>query len=155
MRVYFYLRAILFRCRTQNLLRRSLASCCANADHPDEQDQQDEEDDSSSNSTSDVSKLGFLLALFAGEGSGALTVWVAVLVLQTDALVLAEVETVVATVAMRSGSRISSLALAGVAVGLLDEETVGVTVTECHLTFTDATPRYQQNDWDKYSCLLS
>jgi hypothetical protein len=131
----------LLGCCAQNLFRCSLASCSTNTNHPDEQDQQDEEDDGSSNTSGDVSKLGFLLALFAGERSGALAVRVAVFILQTDTLILTEVKAVVATITMRSRSRISSLALARVTVGLLDEQAIGITIAKCHLAFTDATPR--------------
>jgi len=107
---------------------------------PDEKNEQDQEDDGSGNTSGDVSELGLLLALLAGERAGALAVRVAVLVLQADALVAAEVEAVVAAVAVRSGAGVTRLALAGVAVRLLDEEAVGVAVAESHLALPDAAP---------------
>ena len=41
---------------------------------------------------------------------------------------------------MRTGSGIAGLALARVAVGLLDEEAVGVSVAESHFALADAAP---------------
>ena len=67
------------------------------------------------------------------------------LVLEALAFVLAEVEAGVAAVTVRPGAGISGLALAGVAVRLLDEEAVGVAIAEGHLTFTNATPRIKKN----------
>ena len=65
------------------------------------------------------------------------------LVLEALAFVLAEVEAGVAAVTVRPGAGISGLALAGVAVRLLDEEAVGVAIAESHLAFTDAAPTIQ------------
>ena len=132
--------SVLLRGGAQDLLGRSLAPGSPHTDHPDEKDEQDQEDDSSGNATGDVSKLGLLLALLAGERARALAVRVAVLVLQADALVAAEIEAVVAAVSVRTGSGIAGLALARVAVGLLDEEAVGVSVAESHFALADAAP---------------
>ena len=130
---------LLGRC-AQDLLRRPLGSGRANADHPDEQDKEDQEDDSSGDATGDVSKLGLLFALLAGERACALAVRVAVLVLQADTFVAAEIKAVVAAISVRSRAGIASLALTRVAVRLLDEEAVGVSVAESHFTLTDPTP---------------
>merc|ERR1719370_1086675 len=111
----------------------ALPSSAPHADHPDEENQHDDEKHRSGNATGDVGKLRLFLAVLPVEGSGALAIWLSLL-LHASAVVHAIVEAVVDAATNGAVALVSLLARALVppdvqpAVRL--EQAVGVLVAQ-------------------------